>query len=121
MIRVAGDVETRERNTRRPRGDAVRLLPMVRPVRQVSICQVEERITDLRLVQCTIGDQLRQLTNAFVVVLERRIGGRGAVVRRTGPERFPKTSPRALAHQPERVRELIVPPNVAQLDGPVTV
>src|SRR5262245_24680815 len=74
---ISRDLETRERDARRARGDAIGLLPVVRPFREVVVLEVEERVPHFDFIERTVAQHLRQLTETFVVVF-------GCGVRRCG-------------------------------------
>ena len=115
MVLVAGNQEARERDAGRTGRDAVRLLPVVRPVREVLVGEPERGLADFDLVQHSIAHYVRELSEDLVVVFLGRIRGRRVVGGGGQTERLPQPAPADLGHRAHSRRELIVQAAAADL------
>src|ERR1044072_3644413 len=68
VVLVRRNGETSECDARRSDGDAVPLLPVVRPRGEVLVCKAEDRLADLHLVDRAVAQHRCQLAQTFTVV-----------------------------------------------------
>jgi hypothetical protein len=71
MILVSRNQEADEREPRRAGCNPVGLLPMIRPVGEIRVGESERGLADLDLVQGTVAEDLRQVSEVLVVILAR--------------------------------------------------
>ena len=111
---VAGNREVREGDARRPRGDAARRLPVLRPRREVGVGEAEHGPPRFHFVQRPIAQHLRELPEELVVVLVVGAGCR-RVALVAGSERLGQLAVGILAHHPHLRRQLVVETHAALL------
>src|SRR5262249_31728728 len=97
IVLVRRNRESGERDSRRADGDAVALLRVVRPRRQVPVLETEYCLADLHLVDRAVAEHSRQLAERLIVVFAVRAGrtGEAGVA---DAERLPDGRARVLAH-----------------------
>src|SRR5262245_4231226 len=112
IVLVRRNRESGEGDTRRSDRDAVGLLPVIRPRREVAIRATEHRLAYFHLIDGAVAEYRRQLPEPLMVVFA--VGaGRTGEAGVAGAERLKDDRARVLAHQPRPGRHLIVQTNAA--------